>query len=797
MRPPVTFALRWLVRGVVGLAAVASLLLACGTTEATGSTNDPVDVTSPEVRDGLDRETDAASTATACAFDAMTGAARGAVAGSYALDAFTLTLRDEGGWLVTHADEPNRPLFTLPAASDLAALLGTWSTTERQGSVTLEEGTGAACEAGFPSRARHDGRNLVLAGSLGAGSGACTGLSYEARFCQAAPHRLAFDVVVSGAAPVAVRLRAALEADEGVYGLGEQFPRDTLDLRGRVIPVLAREQGIGRGEPSISAVMDQVSPGSAGDEATTYAPAPHVLTSANRSFFLGNTEPSVFDLGTAGRLEVRVASDHVAGQVLHGRSPLELVERYTEVSGRMREPPAWMDEGAIVAVARDLDEGAARVGELLAHGVRLAAVWNQTWCGTAKTVLGEQVLWNWALAPSRRPAWEAWVDAREAEGARSLCYVNPMFRALPEDADPATRDLYHEVVDGGFAVSRQDGTPYLLQQGVFQVALLDLSNPAARTWMKAVLKGELLDRARCSGWMADFAEALPFDARLASGEPAAAWHNRYPVEWARLNREALEEAGRLDDTLVFHRSGFASTPSFAGMLWEGDQTVTWDRFDGLRSALHGLLNGGLSGFALNHSDAGGYTVVPLSEPPARRSPELLMRWVELAAFTSLLRTHEGNQPGQNAQVYSSDVLMAHFAHFSRVYKALAPYRRTLFADAAAHGWPVARALALHYPGLPRAWSEPDELLLGPDVLVAPVLEPSTREDGSVERTVWLPPGRWRPLWRGDVVEAPADGLDLSVTSLPGEPPVFLNADAAATPGILEALRAEGVLPDGR
>ena len=86
--------------------------------------------------------------------------------------------------------------------------------------------------------------------------------------------------------------------------------------------------------------------------------------------------------------------------------------------------------------------------------------------------------------------------------------------------------------------------------------------------------------------MADFAEALPFDAVLASGEPAAAWHNRYPVEWARLNREALDEAGRLDDALVFHRSGFTTTPAYAGMLWEGDQAVTWDRFDGLASAVH-------------------------------------------------------------------------------------------------------------------------------------------------------------------------------------------------------------------
>jgi alpha-glucosidase len=779
-------------RDIVALAILMGMVAACGGSRRAEEVIDLEGVVTPDARDGLGDGADAVPTVEACSFDELP-ASRGEPSGVFELDDFVVQVDARGGWIISHADEPGRALFQLPDAGDLAALQGTWTFTERQGAVSLSESTATACAAGAPERAAYDGRNLELTGPLGGNEAACAGLSYRARFCQVAPHRLAFDVQVRGAAPAAVRVRAALEADEGVYGLGEQFPRDTLDLRGRVIPVLVREQGIGRGEPAVSQVMEQLSPGSAGDEATTYAAAPHVLTSRGRSFFLENDDPSVFDLATAGRVEVRVLGGGVQGQVLHGRTPLELIERYTEVVGRMRQPPAWLDQGAVVALARDLEEGAARAEQLLAHGARLAGVWNQTWCGTAKTLLGEQVLWNWALPPSRRDAWGAWVEARQARGARVLCYVNPMLRDLPDEADPASRNLYREAVEGGLVITQADGTPYLLQQGVFQVALLDLSSPAARAWMKAVLKDELLGTGRCSGWMADFAEALPFDAHLASGEPAAEWHNRYPVEWARLNREALEEAGRLDDALVFHRSGFTTTPAFAGMLWEGDQTVTWDRFDGLRSALHGLLNGGLSGFALNHPDAGGYTVVPLVDPPVKRSPELLMRWVELAAFTSLLRTHEGNQPGQNAQVYSSEALLEHFARFSRVYRALGPYRRVLFADAAAHGWPVVRTLAVHYPELPRAWEQADEFLLGPDVLVAPILEPSTREDGGVERALWLPPGRWQALWNGEVMEAPEQGRELTVTSLPGFPPVFLNADSAAATGILAALQADGLL----
>jgi alpha-glucosidase (family GH31 glycosyl hydrolase) len=101
-------------------------------------------------------------------------------------------------------------------------------------------------------------------------------------------------------------------------------------------------------------------------------------------------------------------------------------------------------------------------------------------------------------------------------------------------------------------------------------------------------------------------------------------------------------------------------------------------------------------------------------------------------------------------------------------------------------------VALHYPDVERAWRAHDQFLLGPDVLVAPVLEPSTRADGGVERALWLPPGRWRALWTGVEVDAPAEGLEATATSLPGEPPVYLRADAPSTPSILAALTAEGV-----
>jgi alpha-glucosidase (family GH31 glycosyl hydrolase) len=40
-------------------------------------------------------------------------------------------------------------------------------------------------------------------------------------------------------------------------------------------------------------------------------------------------------------------------------------------------------------------------------------------------------------------------------------------------------------------------------------------------------------------------------------------------------------------------------------MWLGDQLVSWDAHDGLKSALLGMVQGGLSGLSMSHSDIGG------------------------------------------------------------------------------------------------------------------------------------------------------------------------------------------------
>lgn len=94
-------------------------------------------------------------------------------------------------------------------------------------------------------------------------------------------------------------LTYATDTDENFYGFGESFSH--FNLKGRRVPILVSEQGVGRGEQPITDYLNEnVAQGVGGDWYTTYAPKPIYITNHNRTVFLNNSEVSFFDLTATG-----------------------------------------------------------------------------------------------------------------------------------------------------------------------------------------------------------------------------------------------------------------------------------------------------------------------------------------------------------------------------------------------------------------------------------------------------------------------------------------------------------------
>ena len=152
----------------------------------------------------------------------------------------------------------------------------------------------------------------------------------------------------------------------------------------------------------------------------------------------------------------------------------------------------------------------------------------------------------------------------------------------------------------------------------------------------------------------------------------------------------------------------------------------------------------------------------------------MQRWAEMAAFTPVMRTHEGNRPADNLQIDSDPEILAHFARMTRIYRHLVPYLKQLVDEAVATGMPVQRPLFLHFENDGSTYAIQDSYLYGPDLLVAPV-----HEAGATQRTLYLPAGEdWLHIWSATTHPG---GAPVTVDAPIGQPPILCRANSTFRP----------------
>ena len=409
--------------------------------------------------------------------------------------------------------------------------------------------------------------------------------------------------------------------------------------------------------------------------------------------------------------------------------------------------PGWCMEGMILGVQGGTQTVLDKAFAMLDAGAKISAVWCQDWCGENRTAMGKQVWWNWEVDEKLYPGLKDAIVRLRERGVRFLAYINPY---LVKDSR-----LYNECRDKGWLITREDGTVYHIKSTTFDAGMLDLTNPETVTFIKDVLIKKNMLELGISGWMADFGEYLPVDCVLHEGDPARL-HNLWPILWAKLNREAIEEYGAGDE-MFFSRSGYLGIQSWAPILWNGDQHTDTTRDYGMPCVMPASFSLGFSGVTMVHSDIGGF----FSFTKIKRDEELFIRWMEMACFSPLMRSHESLRPWANAQ-FDAPGVTPYTVRLTKVHTALRPYLEHCFAEAK-EGVPVMR---------PDFWEavdyaesrDPYSYFLGYDLYVCPVIDKKKKY-----RQVFLPKGEWVHFWTGKEMDG---GKEYRVGCSLGKIPVF-------------------------
>jgi len=565
------------------------------------------------------------------------------------------------------------------------------------------------------------------------------------------------------------------EEDEHIFGGGEQYT--FLNLKGRNYPIWVREQGVGRNKSSeVTQVMDALYHGG-GDYHTTYWPQASYMSS--RKYYIESTYESYHELdfseddrntiywhhtvpslGTAGG---ECVTCHLS--ILIKPTLMELVQT---INPGQPELPEWVYNGAILGVQGGTDKMLQYLNDARDHGIQVAGMWIQDWSGKIVTDFGTRVFWNWKWNSTWYPDLDTVIKDLDDEGVKVTAYITAHLNT--------EGDVFQDAANEDYWLKDANGNQLLQDFGHFNVGTVDIISPSydcncintARSWYKELIKENMINFG-FAGWMADFGEYTPIGAR---SKYSARWwgedhgevlHQTYSQEWASLNREAVEESGKLGEIMYWMRSGGITSKINQVMSWAGDQTVDWTKSDGLPSSIVSALSFATSGMGLTHSDIGGYT--GSAEYGLVRSKELLLRWAEYSMFSPVMRTHEGNEPAANHQFYTDIDTMEQFGRLTQIFTTLKNYTKEAVRQNSVDHIPVMRPLFLMFENDTEAFNQDYEYMYGDDLLVAPVLIP-----GADSWTVYLPgPENWVHLWSDELLQGP---LVYEVLSPLGKPPVF-------------------------
>jgi alpha-glucosidase (family GH31 glycosyl hydrolase) len=462
--------------------------------------------------------------------------------------------------------------------------------------------------------------------------------------------------------------------------------------------------------------------------------------------------------GATDRTQVCVKAGRLSYEVYAG-NPEQIADAYTAIAGRPALPPK--KELALMKW-RDTVHGTAEVLEdvdrMQAERIPLGTVWiDNPWeienAPPDQVSAGTSCIGTLTFDPAMFPDPAGMIDYVHSHGVRFGLWTAPFYRpAVNGKPCPPPDYPAGSFVENPFRTDRLD---------------VDLTNPAAYAHFKRKLTNVF--RLGVDMVKGDRGEETNFEPLQLFAGPGVQYQNLYPQLYAKAITEVLRDLHG-DDFETLLRAGFSGSPRLLHGCWGADERAT---FEGLRLALRLGVTSAWSCHPVWGSDTGGYTA---ADPTVDPTPALFTRWAQFSAVSPVFEV--GGQ-GRNATPWTYDAdTVRRFRDAAILHYELFPYLYAQARAASRTGAPILRPLGFQYPHDDEAWAADQELLVGPDLLAAPVTADRAEQDAQAGRPtpvdVYLPAGQWIDLFSGEVVTG---GRHVTRSTTLDEFPLYLRAGA--------------------
>ena len=538
-----------------------------------------------------------------------------------------------------------------------------------------------------------------------------------------------------------VKMSKMVQEGEHFYGMGDKTMH--LNLRGRRVTNWAMDTyGFKKEEDPIY-------------KAIPFYTAIH--SGMGFGIFFDNTFKSHFDFGSERR---SVTSFWAEGGEMNyyfifGPELIDVTRRYTMLTGTPEMPPLW-------ALGYQQSKWSyypeKKVREITSKLRELSIPCDAIYLDIDYMDGFRCFTWDNEKFPTPKEL----VSDLKSQGFKTVVIIDPGIKIDPE------YHVFQEALENNYFCRRADG-PYMKGKvWPGDCYFPDFTNPKVRKWWSGLFQ-ELIEEVGVNGIWNDMNEPALFeiegktfpddvrhdyDGNLCSHRKA---HNVYGTQMARATYKGVKKYRNGQRPLIITRSAYAGAQRYAS-AWTGDNIASWEH---LWIATMQCQRLSISGFSFVGSDIGGFIDHP--------SPELFVRWMQLAAFHPFFRCHSSGDHGEQEPWSFGKEALDTVRNYIELRYQLLPYIYTSFYQYVYEYTQMLRPISVFDQLDNDTLYRVDEFLLGDHILVCPVLEPNARS-----RYVYLPKGKWYHYWSNNLYEG---GKEMLAEAVLEEIPLYIREGA--------------------
>ena len=451
---------------------------------------------------------------------------------------------------------------------------------------------------------------------------------------------------------------------------------------------------------------------------------PIVMSSEKYLIHFDNAPIGFLDLDSQkeNTLTYETISGRKTYQVVVGDSWYDLVDNYTDLTGKQPMPPRWaLGNFSSRFGYHTQKEVEKTVQKFRDEQIPLdAVIIDIYWFG--KDIKGH--MGNLEFLRDSFPQPEQMIKDLKSKNVNTILVTEPFILT--------TSKRWQETVDKDVLAKDSIGNPFKFDFYFGNTGLIDIYNPKGKSWFWNIYK-ELADMGVTGIW-GDLGEPEVHPSKLIHATGTAdEVHNIYGHDWARLIYEGYKNDFPKQRPFILMRAGSSGSQRFGMMPWSGDVNRTWG---GLQSQPEIALQMGMQGLGYMHSDLGGFAGDNLDD-------ELYTRWLQYGVFQPIYRPHAQEEVPAEPVFRETETRALAKKSIELRYKLL-PYNYTLAFQNHQNGYPLMRPIFFE-DTTKNLLTDATEYFWGDAFLIVPIMKP-----GITEKEIYFPKNEiWIDFYTGE------------------------------------------------